>query len=83
MLKKLAIGIAILEASLGYGCVAHAQTPCPGGQCQVPTYSTPVRNAVYATAQAVTQATAPKQCQGERRQPVRDAIRKVFGGKCK
>ena len=66
MLKKLVIGIAILAASLGYGCVAHAQTPCTGGQCQVQqaTYATPVRNAVYATAQAVTQATAPK-CQGE------------------
>jgi hypothetical protein len=84
MLKKLVIGIAILAASLGYGCVAHAQ--CPGGQCQVQqaTYSTPVRNAVYATAQAMTQATAPKQCPtSERRQPIRDAIRKVFGGKCK
>ena len=80
-IRKLVIGIAILAASLGYGCVAHAQ--CPGGQCQVPTYSTPVRNAVYATAQAMTQATAPKQCNGERRQPIRDAIRKVFGGKCK
>jgi hypothetical protein len=85
MLKKLIVGIAILAASLGYGCVAHAQTPCTGGQCQVQqtTYATPVRNAVYATAQAVTQATAPKQCNGERRQPVRDAIRKVLGGKCK
>ena len=84
-LRKLIVGIAILAASLGYGCVAHAQTPCTGGQCQVQqaTYATPVRNAVYATAQAVTQAAAPKQCQGERRQPIRDAIRKVLGGKCK
>jgi len=88
-MKRFLIGLATLAASTGYGCVAHAQ--CPGGVCSYPvqqaSYPTPVRQAVYATAQAMTQAVAPKclatTTTNERRQPVRDAIRKVLGGRCR
>ena len=85
-MKRLILAAVILAASTGYGCVAHAQ--CPNGQCSYPvpqtTYATPVRQVIYNAAQTITQATAPKQCPAsERRQPVRDAVRKVFGGRCR
>lgn len=60
-MKRFLIVAAIFAASLGYGCVAHAQ--CPGGQCPTPQYATPVRTVVHQTAQVLTQVTAPR-CQG-------------------
>lgn len=83
--KKLVLGIAIFAASLGYGCAAHAQSPCGPQGCPVQqaSYATPVRQVIHNTATAITQVTAPKCQSSERRQPVRDAIRKVFGGRCR
>ena len=80
-MKRLITGLAIFAVSLGYGFVAHAQ--CPGGVCPVQ-QPQPVRQIVYSAALVVADVAAPRQCPVvERRQPVRDAIRKVFGGKCK
>lgn len=86
-MKRILISLAILAASTAYGCTARAQ--CLGGTCPAPQYSTPVRNVVYATAQAVTQATAPKQCQTNERKGLLERIaehreqRKVqCGGGC-
>jgi len=75
-MKKFLTGLAIFAASLGYGCVAHAQ--CPGGVCPVQqaTYATPVRQVIYNAAQTITQATAPKQCPTKASEhPIIDGIR--------
>jgi len=66
-MKRIFLGLTILAASTCYGCVAKAQ--CPNGQCALsapPAYATPVRQVIHQTAQAMTQATAPK-CQSERK----------------